>query len=181
MAMPKGQTVHNTSGHIVATQGLTDQQKAFVARYLANGGDQKDAAEYAQYAFPSQAGYQLMRRAHIQSAINKEMVLKLGGRLASLAFNELEAILTDTRNCKDFKRLKLDAAKTVLDRAGHVAPKDAGGAAREKELTDMSVEELEAFIRKGREAQAGANKPLIEGESAPVGESGTSQDTDNQG
>lgn len=181
MGMPKGHAVRNSAGQIVSTQGLTEMQQNFINSYLVNGGDHVAAAREAGYSHPAESGWRLVRQVSVQTAIRKEQILKLGGRLASLAFKELESILTDTRNDSKFKRLKLDAAKTVLDRAGHIAPKDAGEALRNKELTDMSAQELEEFIRRGREAQANADKPMIDGTCSPVGESEHGQVIDNEG
>lgn len=52
------------------------------------------------------------------------------------------------------QKLQLEAGKTVLDRAGHIAPKAAEPAAMigGKPIASMSLEETEAFIREGQAA-----------------------------
>lgn len=178
MGMPKGHVRRNRSGQIVASQGLTDRQKAFVFRYIENGGNGRDAAKYAGYAYPDQSHHDLMHTPHVLAFMRSEHARIIQGELASAAVNVLREILTDTRKDKDFSKLKLDASKTVLDRAGHITPKEKDKE-HGKSLEDMSIDELEGFIRKARQAQDNADKPMIEGECEPIGEQDDAQVIDN--
>jgi hypothetical protein len=63
-----------------------------------------------------------------------------------------DAALADTVSGQ---KLQLEAAKTVLDRAGHIAPKASEAEMiGDKPLTEMSLDELDAFIRAGQAALA---------------------------
>lgn len=161
--MPSGHATRNAAGQIVGTRGLTEQQARFVQNTV-NGLSQTDAARQAGYAEPGVAGYQLKRNPRIIAAIHAEQALVIGGDLANAALGVLRDILTGDHPAK----LKLDAAKTVLDRAGHIAPK-AGDAptGEDKPLAEMSVDELEAFIRRGRQAVEQAAAPIIENDPTP--------------
>lgn len=163
MGMPAKHTKRNSSGRIVGTVGLTEKQAAFVHALVANGGCKIDAARTAGYSSPKTGAYQSLQLPHVIAAIRAEQFRLMHGKLTNLSLGVIRGILEDTE-CSP--RIRLDAAKTVLDRAGLVAPKQESDAdaSKDKAIGDMTVEELEDFIRRGREAMDGADKPVIDGE-----------------
>jgi phage terminase small subunit len=150
----------------IQPRDLTDLQAAFVAAYTSDDGCRgrvKESAIAAGYS-PKTAreiGRQVLALPHIQAAIFEANKRQISGPLATKAVHVVYEILHDENAPK---KLKLEAAKTVLDRAGFVPPK-ADEPARSnyiKALTDMSIPELEKFIREGREAQHRADMPMLE-------------------
>lgn len=89
-----------------------------------------------------------MQLDHINAAIHAEQARFINGDLANLAVSVLHQILSDP---KANGKLRLDAAKTVLDRAGHVAPKAIEQAQEgRKSLAEMSFEELGAYVAEAK-------------------------------
>jgi len=132
----------------------TENQAAFAVAYVANGGNGTEAAKAAGYS-PQTARQQaasLLNKPHVRDAIHAEQARTMGTELASAAVGRLRQIINDQ---SAHPKIVLDAAKTILDRAGHVAPKAAEPEPpARKPLAEMSVQELEEFIRRGRETQA---------------------------
>lgn len=102
---------------------LTAQQSEFVKYYVSTGGNGAEAARLAGYSPESarKIAYQLMDKPHVQQAIREEQQGVISGRLASKSIAVLEAVLDDPEAPL---RIKVDAAKTILDRAGLVARPD---------------------------------------------------------
>jgi phage terminase small subunit len=143
----------------VRVRQLTEQQKTFVREYVRNGGCGADAARAAGYAAsrPAQQAHDLLALSHIQEAIHREQARLIGGCLASKAVEVVQRILHDEALAGSVagQKLQLEAAKTVLDRAGHIAPKASEPEMiGDKPLAQMSLDELEAFIRQGQAALA---------------------------
>jgi phage terminase small subunit len=151
---------------------LTDQQADFAVNFVANGGNGAEAARDAGYAEANarSAAYKLVRMPHVQDAIRKEQRRQLGGEMATKALSVLKGILDDDEAPYG---AKVDAARTILDRAGLIAPKSRGdGEGDEKEIDQMTMAELEAKIQRWREqidsmpvinqtsAASGAAQPL---------------------
>ena len=144
--MPAGHLAKGQGGRIVGTHGLTDRQRAFVRAYIANGANATDAASQAGYSNPESEGWRLRQLPHIIAAIHAEIARTIGDDLASLAVGVVRDILRDPAAPL---KLRLDAAKTALDRAGYIAPKAADPAApAEKPKSEMTLAELEAELAK---------------------------------
>jgi phage terminase small subunit len=128
----------------------TQQQKDFAVQMVLTGGNGAEAARRAGFAADSaaQAAYRLMRLPHVQATVRMEQERVLKGHMASKALYVLEQIMDD-ENAPAGARV--DAAKTVLDRAGLPAVRQPEPIVLEKPLGQMSVQELEAFIAAGRE------------------------------
>lgn len=145
----------------VANGQLTDLQAGFVKEFVRNGGNAAQAAKEAGYtrARPDQVGYELQRVPHVQSAIQAEIRRSLSVDLAGLALGVVRGILED----KTMEpKIRLDAAKVALDRGGYVAPKAADASTDGlRELHEMSVSELEAFLAKAKSSAANA-APVID-------------------
>lgn len=139
---------------------LTEQQKTFVREYVRNGGCGADAARAAGYAAsrPAQQAHDLLALPHVQEAVHREQARLIGGTLASKAIEVVHRILHDEALAATVsgQKVQLEAAKSVLDRAGHVAPKASEPEMiGDKPITEMSLDELDAFIRQGQAALAG--------------------------
>ena len=103
----------------------TGNQEAFALAYVANGGNATKAAREAGYSANScrQIGSHLLAKSHVQAAIREEQFRSLNGPLASKALTVLESAL-DLSNDVPWGT-RVDAARTVLDRAGLVLPEQA--------------------------------------------------------
>lgn len=129
---------------------LLDQQRAFAEAYVLGCGNATKAAIDAGYSAASarQTASRLLHTPHVQEAIRRAQAHALKGRLASKALGVLEKILDDESAPAG---VRVDAAKTVLDRAGLPAARvpelqqDNG-----KPMTEMSLAELDEFIRRGQ-------------------------------
>ena len=142
---------------------LTEKQEAFVhhiTRTLGAIGNASQAAILAGYSKSSakEIGYQNLHNKNIQQAIFETNQKQISGSLASLAVNVLREIIEDENAPQ---KIRLDAARTILDRSGIIAPKAEEPVQKiEKDFEDMSVEELQDFIR-GRKkivAEAGVEQ-----------------------
>ena len=129
---------------------LTDLQKAFVVAYTGEQGcvgNASKAALSAGYSPKSahESGRQLLEKGHIRAAIDKANRAMIGGSLASKAIDVLRAIIDDPDTPQ---KLRLDAAKTVLDRAGLSLLKveDQARPGEKRDLASMSTEELARII-----------------------------------
>lgn len=125
------------------TTAIVDQQKAFAEQYVLCGGNGKRAAVLAGYAEGSsaQAAYRLLGLPHVQAEIRRQQTTTVRGRLASKALNVLEGILDDPDAPHG---VRLDAAKTILDRAGLSAARAPEGAPDDDvPLETLSLAELE--------------------------------------
>jgi phage terminase small subunit len=139
----------------IATRQLTDKQTAFVTA-LIETGDAATAAELAGFRDrPSKEAWRLLRIPHVLAALNTAVAAALAED-APLARNLLrQYVKDDSMNPK----IRLDAAKTLLDRAGHIAPKAKDqSAGHEKPLNEMSTEELRALADRFEAELAGRAK-----------------------
>lgn len=136
--------------------GILDQQKAFAEAYVLGHGNATQAAIEAGYAPASarQTASRLLHTPHVQEAIRHAQAYVLRGKLASKALGVLEKILDDETAPAG---VRVDAAKTVLDRAGLPAMRVPESVDDDRPLEAMTVVQLETFIAEGR-ALLGAAK-----------------------
>ena len=124
-----------------------DMQHAFAVELVANGGNITQATISAGYSPKSarQIGQHLLDKPHVQQAIRREQQRSIGGRLASKALRVLEQILDDPQAPYG---ARVDAAKTILDRAGLAAvpARMIGEVGHGKPVDEMTFEELHALI-----------------------------------
>jgi hypothetical protein len=144
---------------------LTEKQEAFAAYFVAGGGDGKAAAKAAGYAerHCAQEAYRLARNPAVQRLIRNEQQRVIGGRLCSQALGVLESIMLDPSAPAG---ARVDACKTILDRGGLPAiPANliVQDAADKRALSEMSLEDVQAFIVEGR-ARLALMKANLEGE-----------------
>ena len=131
---------------------LTDQQEAFAVAFVSGNGNAAEAARQAGYS-PNAArvaAYKLMRNPRVTRLIREEQHRLLGGRLASLALNTLEQVMLDPEAPYG---ARVDAAKTVLDRAGlpSVPAAIISRASDDAVTTPRTLEQLEQFIQAGQQ------------------------------
>lgn len=167
MGQQAGNTERDATGKIIGSRDLTEKQLAFARNYISNGGRQTEAAREAGYANPTVEGWRLLRNPAVQAFVFAERDREIGN-IATIALKKAREII---ENDAAPAGTRADLIKFFINQAGHVAPKAGGGTEGDKEnkaLTDMSADELEDFIRRGREAMANADKPRIDGEAERV-------------
>lgn len=130
---------------------LTDKQREFVRQVTLTGGNQTKAAELAGYASPGSAGYALMQLPHIQAAVRAETERMLTGAGAK-AVGWMVKALDDP---KLPGAVRFQSAKWLAEAAGHglAAHRAAlGMPPQDKPLSEMTLDELDAFISAGKAA-----------------------------
>jgi hypothetical protein len=136
----------------LAEQKLTDLQQRFVDMIL-EGNPVLRAAELAGIGSPRVHAYRFAALPHVQRAIAEGLTKRFMTEGAPLAYSVLVKFVGDEAVSP---RVRVDAAKALLDRAGFVPPKAADQPdTAEKDLAAMSSDELRAFIAsaEGRLAQ----------------------------
>lgn len=119
-------------------------QQAFAEAYVSGSGSATQAAITAGYSAVSarQTASRLLATPHVQDAIRREQRRVLGSRLASKALGVLEKILDDDGAPAG---VRVDAAKTILDRVGLAACRTADPAEDEAlPLVQMTAADLES-------------------------------------
>ena len=124
---------------------LNDQQQAFVIAYTSDPGaigNASEAARRAKYSVKSarDIGRQLLAKPHVKAAVDAALRDHISGALASKAVEVLEGIIGDETAAP---KLRLDAAKTILDRSGLIAPKAAERPKPESEVDALDAMNLE--------------------------------------
>ncbi|API60547.1 hypothetical protein BSL82_15690 [Tardibacter chloracetimidivorans] len=138
----------------ISKADLTEKQLAFVQAY-AEGCSPGEAALKSGYA-TREVGYQVVRSPAVQKALHEWRENMINTEGANLAIRTMIALMQPGNP----GGVRFQAAKYMLDAAGH-GPKDESGHA--KELHEMTADELEAAISKLDSALAGkaeAAKPV---------------------
>jgi phage terminase small subunit len=145
---------------------LTEMQQAFVTHFTSTPGSIGNASEAARRAGYSEKsagelGRQLLEKPHVCRAIDIANRRSVSGPLATKAIEVLHRIIHDEATPA---KLQIEAAKTILDRAGIVASVAEDDRRRDFEqrpsLSEMSNDELEEVIRRGQETLATGSKPV---------------------
>ncbi|MGE0684511.1 MAG: hypothetical protein AB7P69_26845 [Candidatus Binatia bacterium] len=153
------------------TTVATDLQTRF-ALGLSHGLGPTEAARVAGYANPSVAGARLGRDPRIRAIIRERRARRID-KLASLSLRELELLIRDR---KVSTAVRFQAIKLTLALAGHVepkAPETDEDALSGKRVSEMSIQELDAFIRDERAKRANAAAPVMDAtviDADPAGE-----------
>jgi len=103
----------------------------------------------------------------VQAAIEIELRRELHGKIAPLALATLYEILRN-RDKKYSERIRLDAAKIALDRAGFVPPKQSTPGSEDKAPEAMSTAELQALVDKLTHELGDRAKPIEPAEDAQL-------------
>lgn len=127
---------------------LNERQARFV-EHVVDGVPYQKAYALAGYAPKQQNAWLLIRHPAVSLAIRAEMTRRLQNEDAPAARRLLRQFVDDETVDK---RLRADCAKTLLARGGYVEPKAAEIVAPgQKEASEMSTDELEAFISKAKQ------------------------------
>jgi phage terminase small subunit len=140
---------------LIATD-LTEQQRDLVRRIVVEGKPPEEAAQLAGYH--PKSVYRTLRLPAVAAAISETIQLDLAAVGAPLAYRVAKSLLQDERVSA---RVRADLSIKVLDRAGHITPTRKDLAPQQKSLSEMSRDELAAFIERN---QAEIDK--VEGELA---------------
>ncbi|PPC88715.1 MAG: hypothetical protein CTY37_00220 [Methylotenera sp.] len=148
----------------------TELQTKFIQHIVYDGVSGTEAARRAGYSAASARQYSstLLATPHIQAAIRDEQYKYLNGSLASKAIKTLEAIMDDETAPAG---ARVDCAKTLLDRAGIIAPKSiAMSPFSDIPIHEMTTPQLEALIEKTEayldEVKQNKSVDTVEGELA---------------
>jgi hypothetical protein len=88
-----------------------------------------------------------MRKPAVRQAVHAIRAAAIEGDLASLALSTMRNLMADDLTPAP---VRFQAAKWTLETAGHKAAEALGAPAPEKELHEMSLQELETFIARGK-------------------------------
>lgn len=135
---------------VLGVDGLNPTQAAFLDAYLQNGFDAIDAARTAGSTDPGQYARTVFRSPKVQAALQAATRGDLAG-LAGEAVAGLASILRNPDTSAASLRLKLDAAKTILDRVGvvHAAGNEGRKAGALEDIGDEELREILAKFRAG--------------------------------
>lgn len=144
----------------MARDTLTDMQRRFVLEFTSGEGaigNATQAARRAGYSEKSahEIGRQTLDKPHVRAAIDDALRAQISGPMAAKATAYLERAIDDERLPA---RVRLDAAKTILDRGGLVPARsneEAQASRLRKPLSEMTVDELDALIAEGEARMAG--------------------------
>lgn len=125
---------------------LTDRVAVFVEK-VTQGALPADAAKLAGYNHPAQYAVALMKKPHVVKAILENQKRWFFGTGLVLARKALENLLNDDEVPHG---VRFNAARYVIDKAGELNRDDDLNAMLDKAVEDMSVEELEIFVKEGR-------------------------------
>lgn len=127
---------------------LTELQEKFCHAFIETGGSRTQSAQIAGYSENNAKviGSQLLTKPHVQRRIAELQRAQIGGDLASRALNVLDELLT---NPKTPPAVRLGAARTAMQAAGIDSPKNSQNPLENKDLSEMDLSELSAFIKAG--------------------------------
>jgi phage terminase small subunit len=148
------------------TRELTNRQSEFVAAFVESG-DAHQAALSAGYAAATArtAGTDILGVRHIAQAV----AVAVRERLVASAPMALRVIEMLMNNDTISPKVRLDAAKALLDRAGFVAPRPRNEAQTgDKALHEMSFDELREMAAKLEDEIAGRAKEVSDSPAEPV-------------
>jgi phage terminase small subunit len=154
------------SKELARRHDLTDKEAIFV-QHISEGISPPDAARLAGFAKTSRNGaaYSLLRAPNVLAAIHNEVRRKLVAG-APIALAVIERLVKDETTPP---KIRLDAAKTLLDRAGHIAPRAiVDKATHELALHELSIGELRQLADRLEGELAGRAKDVSGANAAPA-------------
>jgi hypothetical protein len=151
---------------VALAKNFTPLQKAFIGAYLAHGDKERAAIDAGYSADTANSiAYNLLRQPAIIAAVQIGIAhdLAIGAVKANRVLQDFVA------DEKLDKRLRYACAKTILDRAGHIAPKAvAQGSTAAKPLNEMSMSELRELADKLENELSGRAKDVSSAKAAPA-------------
>lgn len=142
---------------------LTDRQSAYVYHLVVKNCTPADAAEAAGYSSPRGALSGLRSNPAVSAVIHREIQLAFSTSSAA-ALGVIQELMADPTTPKG---VRLDCAKTILNRAGHVEQKAREPEKTAKDVNDLSADELEDLIQNLQDKVK--DKTAIPGDTAPAG------------
>lgn len=141
------------------TEQLSESETTLARNIIACGGDFDLGATASGYAKGGLAALKsrVTRKPAFLAAIHIETQRSL-----QLAAPVAQQFIVDlVRNADAPAKLRLDAAKTLLDRAGHIAPRArALGEGQDKTLGEMTLDELKETQERLQAELASRAKPV---------------------
>ncbi len=148
---PRG---HSATTVALAGEGraLTEQMSRFVTAFTNDPGAIGNASEAARRAGYSEhsareIGRQLLDKPHVQIAIREANQQLISGTLATKAISLLEKVIDDASASL---KVRVDAARTILDRAGFCALPAGPKRLSDKALAEMTADELHQVMVEAR-------------------------------
>ena len=173
MAQPPETIKRDALGRIAGKHNLSTREELFVRQYLSNGYDEKSAAEVAGYRSDME-GWRLLHRKDVRLAIHEAEAVQLKG-MVRLSLRAIREVLESTPVKATDRKLKAETAFRVLDRAGHMPThQESSEAPHERDLSDLSIEELTAIIDRELARKAGDHAKVIDGQAVEVQDSAQS-------
>ncbi len=155
------------SKELATNYKLTEMQAAFV-RHVSEGVEPNQAVTLAGYGTSNiySRAHDLLHAPHVLAAIHSEVRRRLVAG-APIALAVIERLVKDDTTPP---KIRLDAAKTLLDRAGHIAPRAiTDKATHELALHELSLGDLRQLADKLEGEIAGRAKDVSGADAAPVG------------
>jgi len=117
-----------------------DERQTLFVEAVARGVPYAEAARSAGYTSPAAS---IMKSAAVRQAISLTVleIFKMEG--APIA---LKVLLDIVRNDKENSKVRADCAKALLDRAGYTARPTEANATPQKDLNEMSTDELKNLV-----------------------------------
>lgn len=141
-----------------APEGLTGKTAIFISEMVEHGSITV-AAQAAGYSHKT-TGYEVLRRPEVAAAVKAGTLARLSAEACPLAVGRLIRILSDDSLPAS---AHVTAAKVVLDR---VLPN--GALPSERDIHEMSADELAAAAATARRMMAVLQAPLVEGQAVVV-------------
>jgi hypothetical protein len=136
------------------TTNLTEREDAFV-ELLCEGLSPGDAASGAGY--PARSYIDLLQSPRVSRRVEWRMRSVIRNELAPKAIRLLGRILDDEAASP---KVRIQAARFLLERAGYVAPRAQIQEAAEKSISAMSAEELASLVEKLESERASRAKDV---------------------
>ena len=156
---------------------LDEKEEAWVSEFVNNGGDAHLAA--IKVGYPRTRGTDLIKDPRCRVAIELKRDSEIKTRMATKSLSVMESLLSDPTAPA---HVKMNVAKWFLEASGHglsavAASIQLGLANRtEKDLSKMSVTELEKLALNGRKAwetMRSASAPVVDIKPISEGEAGS--------
>lgn len=141
---------------------LTSKQRAFVVTLVRHGCTPTQAARHAGYVDAKVSAYDLLRSAHIQTAVKFERSRYVMSDLANIATGTLRDVMQDKEAPAS---ARVQAARTVLELAGELG-RGKLDADEERPLSELSADELTRMIDRWTEEKAALAKPIDQDDQA---------------
>jgi hypothetical protein len=129
---------------------LTLKQRSFVLTLVRSGCTPTQAARAAGYSDAKVSAHDLLRAAHIQTAVRFERARYVMSDLANIATSTLKEVMLDHGAPAS---ARVQAARTVLEMAGELSHAKAE-ALEDRPLSELSADELTRLIDQWQDERA---------------------------